>query len=40
MSLNMTGATRLNIIVGDPIQQVKSPGGIYVDEAHHPMGRL
>lgn len=28
MSLNLTGATRLNIIVGDPIKQVKSPGGM------------
>ena len=28
MNLNLTGATRLNIIVGDPIQQVKSPGGL------------
>lgn len=28
MSLNLTGATRLNVIVGDPIAQVKSPGGM------------
>jgi shikimate dehydrogenase len=28
MSLNLTGATRLNIIVGDPIKQVKAPGGL------------
>jgi shikimate dehydrogenase len=28
ISLNLTGATRLNIIVGDPIAQVKSPGGV------------
>jgi shikimate dehydrogenase len=28
MNLNLTGATRLNIILGDPIAQVKSPGGV------------
>ncbi|RXG99357.1 shikimate dehydrogenase family protein [Bradyrhizobium zhanjiangense] len=28
ISLNLTGATRLNIIVGDPIAQVKSPAGV------------
>jgi len=28
MNLNLTGATRLNIIVGDPIVQVKAPGGM------------
>ena len=28
MNLNLTGATRLNVIVGDPIAQVKSPGGV------------
>ena len=28
MSLNLTGTTRLNIIVGDPIRQVKSPGAM------------
>jgi shikimate 5-dehydrogenase len=28
MDLNLTGATRLNIILGDPIAQVKSPGGV------------
>jgi shikimate dehydrogenase len=28
MDMNLTGATRLNIIVGDPIKQVKSPGGL------------
>ncbi len=27
-SIPLTGATRLNIIVGDPIAQVKSPGGV------------
>jgi shikimate dehydrogenase len=28
MNLNLTGATRLNIILGDPIAQVRSPGGV------------
>ncbi len=28
ISLNLSGATRLNIIIGDPIAQVKSPGGV------------
>jgi shikimate dehydrogenase len=28
MNLELTGATRLHIIVGDPIQQVKAPGGV------------
>jgi shikimate dehydrogenase len=28
MNINLTGATRLHIIVGDPIQQVKAPGGL------------
>ena len=28
MNLNLTGATRLHVIVGDPIAQVKSPNGI------------
>jgi shikimate dehydrogenase len=28
ISLNLTGATRLNIIVGDPIAQVKAPAGV------------
>ncbi len=28
MNINLTGATRLHIIVGDPIAQVKSPGGV------------
>lgn len=28
LELNITGATRLNVIVGDPIAQVKSPGGM------------
>jgi shikimate 5-dehydrogenase len=28
MNLNLTGATRLNFIVGDPIAQVKAPGGM------------
>ena len=28
MNLNLTGATRLNVIVGDPIAQVRSPGGV------------
>lgn len=37
ISLNLTGATRLNIIVGDPIAQVKSPGGVtkaFTDRGH------
>jgi shikimate dehydrogenase len=40
MNLNLTGATRLNIIVGDPIAQVKSPGGVtaaFVDRGHDGM---
>jgi shikimate dehydrogenase len=28
MNHNLTGATRLNIIVGDPIAQVRAPGGV------------
>ncbi|WP_102227121.1 shikimate dehydrogenase family protein [Acidimangrovimonas sediminis] len=28
MDITLTGATRLNIIVGDPIAQVRSPGGM------------
>lgn len=28
MELNITGATRLNVIIGDPIAQVKSPAGM------------
>jgi shikimate dehydrogenase len=28
LDLNLTGATRLYVIVGDPIAQVKSPGGM------------
>jgi len=28
MTLQLTGATRLYIIIGDPIAQVKSPGGM------------
>lgn len=28
MPLNLSGATRLNYIIGDPIAQVKSPGGM------------
>lgn len=28
MNINLTGATRLNVIVGDPIAQVRSPGGV------------
>ncbi len=28
MNMNLTGANRLHIIVGDPIKQVKSPGGM------------
>jgi shikimate dehydrogenase len=37
MNPNLTGATRLNIIVGDPIKQVKSPGGMtraFADRGH------
>jgi len=37
ISLNLTGATRLNVIVGDPIAQVKSPGGVtkaFVDRGY------
>jgi shikimate dehydrogenase len=37
MNLNLTGATRLNIIVGDPIRQVKAPGGMtraFADRGH------
>jgi shikimate dehydrogenase len=37
MNLNLTGATRLNIIVGDPIKQVKAPGGMtraFADRGH------
>jgi shikimate dehydrogenase len=37
MNLDLTGATRLNIIVGDPIRQVKSPGGMtraFADRGH------
>jgi shikimate dehydrogenase len=37
ISLNLTGATRLNIIVGDPIAQVKSPPGVtqaFVDRGY------
>jgi shikimate dehydrogenase len=40
MNLNLTGATRLNIILGDPIAQVKSPGGVtkaFIDRAHDGM---
>lgn len=28
MNIDLTGATRLNVIVGDPIAQVRSPGGV------------
>jgi shikimate dehydrogenase len=28
MNINLTGATRLHIIVGDPIRQVKAPAGL------------
>ena len=28
MSITITGATRLNLIVGEPIAQVKSPAGM------------
>src|SRR4029077_13201600 len=37
MKQNLTGATRLNIIVGDPIAQVKAPGGVtraFADISH------
>ena len=37
MKVELTGATRLHIIVGDPIQQVKSPGGVtagFADRGH------
>jgi shikimate dehydrogenase len=37
MNLNLTGATRLNIIVGDPIAQVKAPDGMtkaFADMGH------
>ena len=37
MNLNLTGATRLHIMLGDPIAQVKSPGGVtqaFVDRGH------
>src|SRR5437667_1969454 len=37
MNLNLTGATRLNFILGDPIAQVRSPGGVtqaFIDSAH------
>lgn len=37
ISLNLTGATRLNIIIGEPIAQVKSPGGVtkaFVDRSY------
>ena len=37
ISLNLTGATRLNIIVGDPIAQVKAPHGVtqaFADRGH------
>jgi shikimate dehydrogenase len=37
MKLNLTGATRLNIILGNPVAQVKSPGGMtqaFADRAH------
>jgi shikimate dehydrogenase len=40
MNLNLTGATRLNVILGDPIAQVKSPGGVtqaFIDRAHDGM---
>ena len=40
MNLNLTGATRLNIILGDPIAQVKSPGGVtqaFIDRGHDGM---
>ena len=37
ISLDLTGATRLNIIVGDPIAQVKAPHGVtqtFADRGH------
>ena len=37
MNINLTGATRLHIIVGDPIAQVKAPGGMtqaFADRGH------
>ncbi len=37
MNIDLTGATRLNVIVGDPIAQVRSPGGVtqaFVDRGH------
>jgi shikimate dehydrogenase len=37
ISLNLSGATRLNIIVGDPIAQVKAPHGVsqtFADRGH------
>lgn len=37
MNLELTGATRLNVIVGDPIAQVRSPGGVtqaFIDRGH------
>jgi shikimate 5-dehydrogenase len=37
ISLNLTGATRVNVIIGDPIAQVKSPGGVtkaFTDRGH------
>jgi shikimate dehydrogenase len=37
MDLNLTGATRLFVIVGDPIKQVKAPGGMtraFVDRGY------
>jgi shikimate dehydrogenase len=38
MNQNLTGTTRLNIIVGDPIAQVKAPGGMtkaFADIGHN-----
>jgi shikimate dehydrogenase len=37
MNLNLTGATRLNIIVGDPVAQVKAPSGVtraFIDKGY------
>ncbi|MDQ8729832.1 ThiF family adenylyltransferase [Bradyrhizobium sp. LHD-71] len=37
LELNLTGATRLNFILGDPIAQVKSPAGVtkaFFDRGH------
>jgi shikimate dehydrogenase len=37
MNLNLTGATRLHVILGDPIAQVKAPGGVtkaFVDRGY------